>query len=367
MISVSKRTTLQTAAIALLGLTLPTIASAQTTLGKTYEEILEGAKKEGKLVAWIVAPRGPDTHKALIDAFNKRFGLETKMEWVPNAPVQSNTRAITEVSAGGKVSVDVIGGGAAEEVAAAVKGNLLKPYPWSEILGKALPGLAELEGKVLPNFKGFALPYQTTAYVLAWNPTLLPDDQVPSKWTDLADPKWSGKIALNSFFLTPLDVTSYAMGSDATLDLAKKLLANKPVLEKGTPAVARAIITGVVPLGVTISPIAEGSERKKEPLKYKMFSDYIPVSQVHLYVPENSPNPNTARLFAAWLADEGSKVGDALEPMVRVGDPTSKLGKMISEQVAKGAKVAQSNKIEDLEAGAKLRDAIALLLSGQAK
>jgi hypothetical protein len=85
-------------------------------------------------------------------------------------------------------------------------------------------------------------------------------------------------------------------------------------------------------------------------------------------VPEGSPNPNTARLFAAWLAAEGSAVGDKLEPMDRVGDPAAKLPKMIAEQVAKsGAKIAQPAKLEDTVESAKLREAINLLISGQTK
>jgi iron(III) transport system substrate-binding protein len=363
----TRRTWLSLAATCIAAMVAAAPVSAQSKLGATFDEIVAGAKKEGKLVAWIVAPRGPDTHKTLIEAFNKRFGLETKMEWVPNSPVQSNTRAITE-KAGGSVSVDVIGGGAIEEVAAAAKADLIKPYPWGQMFGAAMPAVKDLEDRVIGSYKGTALAYQQIAYVLAWNPTLITEDKLPAKLTDLADPQWQGKFAFNSFFLVPLDVTSYAMGSEATLDFAKKLLANKPVLEKGTPSVARAVVTGAVPIGVTVSPVAETSVRKGEPLKYKLFADYIPVSQVHLYVPEGSPNPNTARLFAAWLAAEGSAVGDKLEPMDRVGDPAAKLPKMIAEQVAKsGAKIAQPAKLEDTVESAKLREAINLLISGQTK
>ena len=345
---------------------LGTRAQAQSKPGATFDEIVAGAKKEGKLVAWIAAPRGPATHKALIDAFNARFGLDTKLEWVPNPPVTSNTRAITE-AAGGAVSVDIIGAGAIEEVAVAAKANLIKAYPWAGVFGAALPAIKDLEARVMPEFRGVALPYQTIAYGLCWNPNSIKDEDVPGKFSDLGDPKWSGKFAFNAF-LAPLEITSYANGGDATLDIARKIFANKPVFERGTPAVARAVVTGAVPLGVTVSPVAETSERAKEPLKFKMFSDVIPVGEVYLYVPENSPNPNTARLFSAWLAAEGSAVGDKFEPMARPGDADTKLAKMIADQVAKsGAKVSQATKFADLEATAKLREQLALLLSGQAK
>lgn len=342
-------------------------AQAQSKLGATYEEIVAGAKAEGKLVAWIVAPRSPETHKALIDAFNAKFGLNTQLEWVPNPPVVSNTRAIAEM-ASGKVSVDIVGGGAIEEVSTATKAGLIKPYPWGDVFGKAMPAVKDLESLVLPEFKGTALAYQQITYVMAWNPTLIADDKVPAKLSDLTDPQWQGKFAFNAFFLTPLDVVSYTAGADVAMELGKKIFANKPILEKGTPAVGRAVVTGTVPVGVTVSPIAEGSVRKQEPLKYKMMADYMPIVMIHLYVPENSPNPNTARLFAAWLAAEGSAIGDKFEPMERPGDANSKVAKMVAEQAAKsGAKVAEIKKASDMDVSAKFREAMSLLLSGQTK
>ena len=340
---------------------------AQSKLGATFDEIVAGAKQEGKLVAWIVLPRMPETHKALIDAFNARFGLNTQLEWVPNSPVASNTRAIAEM-ASGKVGVDIIGGGAIEEVSAAVRGNLIKPYPWTAVFGQAMPVVKEMEDLVPPEYKGVALAYQPFAYVMAWNPTLIADDKVPSTIAELADPQWQGKFAFNSFFLTPIDILVPRIGLDAALELSKKIFANKPILEKGTPSVARAILTGAAQVGVTVSPVAEASERKKEPLKYKMLADYMPVVLSHVYVPENSPNPNTARLFAAWLVAEGSTIGDKFEPMSRPGDPATLLQKMVAAQTAKtGAKISSLLSAADIAAASKYRDAAALMLSGQTK
>jgi iron(III) transport system substrate-binding protein len=341
-------------------------ALAQTRPGATFDEILAGAKREGKLVAWIAAPRGPEAHKALIDAFNAKFGLNTVLEWVPNPPVTSNTRAIAE-SAGGKVSVDIIGAGAIEEVASATGAKLLTKYDWTGVFGSQLPEIKALEARVMAEFRGFALPYQVIAYGIGWNPASIADADVPKKWTDLSDPKWQGKVGFNSF-LAPMEIMSYTMGPDATLDYAKKLFANKPVFERGTPAVARAITTGVVPFGITISPVAETIERSKGPLKFRLMEDIIPLSQVYLYVPENSPNPNTARLFAAWLAAQGSAVGDKHEPMARPGDPDTPLGKLINDQVTRsGAKIAEATKVDDIASSAKMREQLQQLLASQPK
>jgi ABC-type glycerol-3-phosphate transport system substrate-binding protein len=132
------RRALAGAALALLG---TGAAIAQTTsptdAGADFDAVLAGAKREGKLTAWIASPRNPATHRALIDAFNQRFGLATELEWVPNSAVTSNSRTIAE-AAGGKVSVDVIGGGHLLD-GAAVAGKIIRPYPWSAVFGKAPP------------------------------------------------------------------------------------------------------------------------------------------------------------------------------------------------------------------------------------
>ncbi len=339
-------------------------AVAQTAPGTTYDEILAGARAEGKLSAWIVAPRGPEAQQALIAAFNERFGLQTVIEWVPNNPIQASTRLMAEAQSNA-VSVDVIGGGAAEEVATLMREELIRPWDWS-ILNVALPGLAALREIELPELQGMALPYQKISYGIAWNPGLIDDAEVPSTLAELADPKWQGRFAFNAFFLAPLEVVSYETGNDVALDLAQKLVANQPVFEKGSPSVARAVSTGVVPLGVTIDPVVFTMQRMGEPIRYRMFSDVMPVSTVYLYVPENAPNPNTARLFAAWLASEGSPIGDAFEPMVNPVDPEAELNRMLAAQSAEtGAKVAAVATLSQLKTSAALRDPLAALVAGQ--
>lgn len=354
---------------AALGLLAAGLTHAQTSAAKpvpSFEDVVAAAKKEGRLVAWIAAPRSPAAHQALIDAFNKRFGLNTALEWVPNSAVTSNTRAIAE-SASGKVSVDLIGAGAIPEVKAAADAKLLKPYPWAQVFGKALPRLARLQALELAEFKDIALPYQQVAYGLAWNPKAVNEADLPTRLSDLADPRWKGKVGLNAFFMTPVDVTGFQLGNAAAMDLARKLMANSPVFEKGTPAVARSVVTGVVPLGVIVHPVAETAARNNEPLKFRLFRDVVPVSMVYLYVPENSPNPNTARLFAAWLATEGAAVANPIEPFDSPADADAPINKQIAAAVAAGAKLAKPQSAADLTTNDALRKDIGLLLSGQAK
>src|SRR5690606_15984139 len=122
---------------------------------------------------------------------------------------------------------------------------------------------------------------------------------------ELLDPKWSGKIALNAAFLNPLPSLAYVVGNDAAIDYIRKIMRNKPILERGTPAVSRAISVGQAPLGITTYHSALRTMQNGEPQKFRLFDDYIFVFEAYGYVPEQAPNPNMARLFLAWLATEG--------------------------------------------------------------
>lgn len=337
-------------------------AALSAELGKTFEEVLAGAKAEGKLVVWSPLPSRPEAQQAAIEAFNKRFGLETKLEWVPMAAPAANTRAIAEI-AGGTVSADIIGGASIGEVMTARDANLIKAWDWTGVLGKEFPQLGEVNG--LPEFKDLALLYMVAHNGIGWNPDQIKDEEVPNTVAEMTDPKWSGKIGANAYFLVPLDIMSLCIGEEEALKLADGLIANKPVLGKGSPAVSQFISTGQVPFGMTISLVAENAIRKGEPMKYKMYSDLVISTENYSYVAENSPNPNTARLFTAWLATEGYKTVDPIEPLPSILDAENPFIKMAQENVAKGAKACKVTSAADAAQITKVRELVTLKLSGQ--
>jgi iron(III) transport system substrate-binding protein len=345
------------AAMAMLG------AADVRAQAPTFAAVLEGAKREGSLVVWVSSPGRPETHKALFDAFNKRFNLNLKAEWSPASSVSTGTRLVNEFGRG-KGAIDVVGSGGAEEAAILIERGIIKPYPWVEVFGKELPQIGEVMGRAIPDLRGITLPVLDAVYGIAWNPDLIKDEDVPSSYEAVLDPRWQGKIAVNAFFLIPLDSTAFLIGRDKTLDMAKRMLANKPVLERGTPAVSRAISVGQAPFGITTFHAAARSGSPEKPQKFKLFSDFIPISPTYVYVPENAPSPNAARLFAAWLVTEGMPIANKLELVPRAGDQGSAIAEMIKAQQAKsGARIVSPRSLNDVKEGDITRKAIAELLT----
>ncbi|MES2976885.1 MAG: extracellular solute-binding protein [Pseudomonadota bacterium] len=336
-------------------------AHAQTP---TFASVLEGAKREGSLVVWVSSPGLPATHKALFEAFNKRFNLNLKAEWSPASSVSTGTRLATEFGRGGKGSIDIIGAGGAEEASILIERGIIKPYPWAEVFGRELPQIGEVMNRAIPDLRGITLPVMDAVYGIAWNPDLIKDEEVPATYESVLDPRWQGKVAVNAFFLIPLDSTAFLVGRDKTVDMARRMINNKPILERGTPAVGRAIAVGQVPVGITTYHAAARSGTPEKPLKFKLFSDFIPVSPVYVYVPENAPNPNAARLFAAWLVTEGLPIANKTELVPRIGDQGSPISDMVKAQQAKsGAKIASPRALSDVKEGEVTRKAITELLT----
>ncbi len=345
----SIRTVLSASAIMLAAVSVPAFSAS-------FEEVLEGAKKEGKLFVLVSSPGKPETHQAVAKAFNERFGLSTQIEWTATNPVQTGSKLIAEQ--GGAGFVDVVGAGGNQEMAVLAERDILKPWPWTETFGAELPGIAAAVDPVIEDLRGAGLAIAHNIYGMAWNKDLIADEEVPDTYADLLKPEWTGRFAVNAFSLNPVDYYSFVLDEDATLKMAKDILDNQPILERGTGAVTRAISVGQAPVGISSFHQAG----RVDNLGFKMFSDYVPIGVLHVYVPETAPNPNTARLFAAWFATEGMKIVNEQEPMPRLGDG-SPADAMLAGVEEKGGRVIAETSLADTNSAADLRNKIAKMMT----
>lgn len=339
------------------------VAPQAASANDDFKTMVEKAKSEGQLVVRITNPNSPETHKALEEAFNKRFGLNVKLDWTPQGAPQTNARVIAEAS-GGQGSVDLIGLGSAEDVEAMRSRGLVKEYPWVEVFGEELPDIKRVVDDVIPDLRGSTFNLLDAVYGLGWNTNMIKAEDVPSSTADLIDPKWNGKLALNAFFLNPLPTIAYITGQDAMLDYARKLVENKPILQRGSPVVMQALSVGQAPLGIITYHGAQAAKKQGQPVDFKLFSDYVMVYQGLIYVPENAPNPNTARLFMAWLATDGAKIAAQYEAMPRISDEGSDIAVFVKQAIEKtGAKIATPTSLDQITAQEALRASLTKLLT----
>lgn len=342
---------------ALSALALAAFPVSAPASAATFEEILAGAKEEGQLFVVASSPGKPETHAAIAEAFNERFGLDTQIEWTATNPVQTGTKLIAE-QGGGTGSVDVIGAGGNQEINVLLERGIVQPYPWMETFGEELEGLEKAVDPVIGDLQGAGLLMSHNVYGIAWNKDLIDAEEVPDTYAELLTPEWKGRFAVNAFSLNPVDYYSFVLGEEDTLQMARDILDNEPILERGTGAVTRAISVGQAPVGIS----SYHQAGRVDNLGFKLFSDYVPVGVLHVYVPENAPNPNTARLFAAWFASEGMEIVNQYEPMPRIGGGSS-LDEMLAEVEAGGGQILTEQSIADTESANAVRDKIADLMT----
>ena len=342
--------------LALLWWTMP--AAAQPG----FDEVLAGARREAAIEIWLASPSSGQVQRALLDAFQRRFALTTHWQWVGLHPMRAASRLVAE-GAVGRVSADIVAS-SADNVTRLVEHGLFRPYPWAEVFAAALPGIGEPTERVLPELQGLCLAWFDSVYGIAWNTKFVTAAEAPRRFSDLLDPKWRGRFALNALGGAPFDLLALEIGEPETLGLVRGLLANRPILKSGTPAVGSAITTGEAHLGISAFIAVERARRNREPQEFRFADDFVPVLPLYVCVPEHAPHPNTARLFAAWLVTEGIPIVEQLDATGRISAPGSALAKAIKTMPAT-ARILQERSLADVAKVRAIAAQLGILFTGQ--
>jgi iron(III) transport system substrate-binding protein len=89
--------------------------------------------------------------------------------------------------------------------------------------------------------------------VLAYNPELVSESDLPASYRQLTDPKWSGRFGIaptNGSFVTFVSAMILLEGEEATREWLEGIAANNPVTFDGNSPIAAAINAGDLELGL---------------------------------------------------------------------------------------------------------------------
>ena len=144
----------------------------------------------------------------------------------------------------------------------------------------------------------YALATATAVFVLLYNPELVPEP--PSRWDELLDAEWAGRIGS---WVSPHALVQLVpvWGESRTADYAARFAAQEPVLFRSTFSLAQSIASGDLAAGVGVWHAAKPLMESGAPVEVIRLSP-TPVSTLYTVVASGASSPNTARLFAAWLA-----------------------------------------------------------------
>ena len=188
----------------------------------TLEQLVEGAKKEGKLDFYAPSQLTPPGGRALADAFNKTYGFNINVNYSPSGNMALDVGKIVGTAATGvPPEWDVMVVTDAHHATLALR-KLHETFDYRNL--GIDPKLIHYGNGSVSVANQFALP--------AYNHKVLPAKDVPKSWEDLLDPKWKGgKLGM----------------STATHDLAR--LAAGPWGEEKTTRYVRALAQQGLSLG----------------------------------------------------------------------------------------------------------------------
>ncbi|HEY7717046.1 MAG TPA: extracellular solute-binding protein [Candidatus Binatia bacterium] len=275
----------------LVGLTLA-LASTSFGAGSPVDDLIAGAKKEGVIEFYGPSTLGPEGAQALAAGFNKKYGLNIKLNFSPSGNMTRDTAKIVGMSASGQPPEwDIM------VVTDAHHGSLwLRKLhqPFDYAAAGVNKERIEYDRGTISVANQFALP--------TYNSKLVAAKDVPTKWEDLLDPKWKGKLGVINSTHHWGRLAAGPWGDEKTLDFVKKLAAQKPLLTRAGE-MAQRLILGEVLVSATLqdSQLHE-SQQSGAPLAFAEKVQPVISPEYHVGVLKGAPHPNVAHLFVIYMA-----------------------------------------------------------------
>jgi iron(III) transport system substrate-binding protein len=234
--------------------------------------------------------------KALTSAFEKKYGIKTNVWRASSENIVQ--RAATEAR-GNRFDVDVFETDGVY-MEAIHREKLLQPVksPYlSELIPAAIPSHGEWIGDRVQIF--------TSAY----NTNLVRKTGLPKTYEDLLDPKWKGKLAVETGDYDWFSAVVSDMGEEKGLKLFKDIVAKNGVsVRKGHTLLANLVVSGEVPVSLT-TYLYKVSQLKNDgaPVDWFVLPPEVARSQ-GTGMAAKAPHPNAAVLFIDFLLSDGQSI-----------------------------------------------------------
>ena len=270
------------------------VAYSQETLPQREARLVEGAKKESKIVWWT--PGSAKQLEQVLAKFRQKYPfLQTDLWRSGGAEVRE--KLFAEARAGvynaDLVHLDL------EDIQETRNAGLMKKYDWPNARDWA-PGRYR-------DPAGYWVARHVLVAVTTYNTQLVPPAEAPKNWGDLLNPKWKGQISISRDYDWVLMLWS-AWGKEKTVNFLREFAKNKPVVGPGHNARAELLAAGAnrMDTRINLSDVLDYQE-KGAPLDW-VRSDPIISKGTPFFIAEHAPHPHAAMLFADWFTSlEGQK------------------------------------------------------------
>ena len=296
------------------------------------DKIVAAAKKEGTLTLYTTIAE--KDLPAIVKPFEQKYGIKVNV-WRAGTDTVLQ-RSVTEYQAK-KYDVDAVHFGA-PEMEALTREKVLAPV--------ASPVHADLQPGSVPAHRAWAATI-LSVWVQAYNTNVVKKSDLPRTYQDLLDPKWKGKLGIESknddWFAT---VVHQMGGEQQGLKFFQELVAKNGISPRhGHTLLNNMVVSGEVPLALTVyNYMPEQAKKKGAPLDWFAIEPAIARANA-VGVTRNAPHPNAALLFYEYLLGP-----DGQKAMVSVDYvPTNTK----VESPLKGIRIVQTDPVRSLDEQAK--------------
>jgi iron(III) transport system substrate-binding protein len=263
---------------------------AQST---SQSALIEGAKKEGRLV-WYTS-MAIDTSKPLLDAFQKQYPF-IKADLVRAGEEQLMNRVFSEIRAG-RWTFDAISSSA---IALLPGKKIIQPY------------LTPNREAYLSEFKdpnGYWTGIFVNNLILAYNTKMLSAKEAPKDYPDLLDPRWKGKMLMDSTDYDWFGTLVTVWGREKTVQYMQRLAKQEPIWRRGHGLTAQLVGAGETPLAWAYNFRIERMKKQGAPVEWIDTFDPIMVTLSGIGLSAKPTNPNAAKLLIDFAT---SKTGQEM-------------------------------------------------------
>ncbi len=285
--------------LACLALAMPATAQDYSLLNYNgpdrAEKVLAAAKKEGTLTLYTsiaekdIAP--------LVTPFEQKYGIKVKVWRAGSDKVLQRT--LTE-SAGKRYEVDAIHISGPEMEALHME-KILQPVS-NPAFKNLLPGSVPPHGEWVATL--------LTVFVQAYNTNQIKKEDLPKSYQDLLDPKWKGKLGIETEDFDWFATVVTDLGEAKGLKLFRDIVATNGIsVRKGHSLLNNMVGAGEVPLGLTIyNYMPEAARKKGAPIDWFVLEPAVARTN-GIGIARRASRPNAALLFYDYmLSSDAQKI-----------------------------------------------------------
>jgi iron(III) transport system substrate-binding protein len=311
------------------------------------EKIATAAKKEGTLTLYTTIAE--KDLPVIIRPFEQKYGVKVSVWRAGTDKILQ--RVISEANAR-RYDVDVVHFGS-PEMEALSREKLLQPVK--------SPVHADLIAGAVPRHREWAATI-LSVWVQAYNTHAIRKEDLPKTYKDLLDPKWKGKLGIESknedWFATVVQLMG---GEEKGLAFFRELVAKNGISPRhGHTLLTNMVVSGEVPMALTVyNYMPEQAKKKGAPIDWFALEPAVARSNA-VGVTRQAPHPNAALLFYEYLlGPDGQKAMVSIDYVPTNTKVPSPL---------KGVKIVQtdpSRSLDEAPKWSKLFDEIVLKKAGK--